>query len=326
MRVLVIGGTLFLGRGLVRALLDQGHAVTLLHRGKHNPFGDAVAEVRCDRNDPVAVAQALREGDYEAVFDNVYDWKRGTTAEQVEAAARACGPNLRRYVFTSSVAAYAGGLDHDEDDPLAPDDCPDKYSRDKAQTERMLLGLHRECGFPAVTLRPPFIYGPENPFEREQFFWDRILRDRPVLVPDDGERLMQFVYRDDFVRAALLALETEAAAGRAYNIAHAAPITQAELVAALARAAGRDVRLVFVKRAKLLELGGNVFQPPFYFAQYYDMPPITQKIERARRELGFEPSVFEDSLRRSFAWYQSLTRPEPDFSFDDKVLASVGAL
>ncbi len=325
MHILVIGGTLFLGRGLVRALLARGDEVTVLHRGRSTPFGDEVRQVQCDRNDTAAIAAILRADDFEAVFDNVYDWERGTTAEQVEAAARACGDRLRRYIFTSSVASYFQGLDHDEDDPLAPDDCPDHYSRNKAQTERMLLALHRDAGFPAVTLRPPYIYGPENPFEREQWFWDRLLRGRQVLVPGDGERLMQFVYRDDYVRACLLSLDKDAAVGRAYNIGHAEPVTQAELVRLLARVAGVEARLVFAPRDKLLELGGGLFAPPFYFGQYYDMDPITQKIDRARAELGFEPIAFEEGLRRTFEQYKTLDRPEPDFSFDDKALAAVGA-
>lgn len=325
MRILVIGGTLFLGRGLVRALLEGKHEVTILHRGRSNPFAGQTQEVYCDRNDTDAMAKILREGNYDAVFDNVYDWQRGTTAAQVEAGARACGDRLQRYIFTSSVASYFEGLDHDEDDPLADDDCADAYSRNKAQTERMLLGLHGESGFPAVTLRPPYIYGPENPFEREQFFWDRLLRGRPILVPGDGSRLMQFVYRDDYVQAAMLALEKDAAVGRAYNIGHPGPLTQRELVAQFALAAGVEAEAVYVSREKLVELGGQVFEPPFYFGQYYDMPPITQKIDRARNELGFEPISFAEGLRRTFAWYQTLDRPEPDCSFDDKVLAAIGA-
>ena len=325
MRILVIGGTLFLGRGIVRALLERGHEVTILHRGRSNPFAGRTAEVHCDRNDTDAIATILRDGNYDAVFDNVYDWQRGTTAPQVEAAARACGDRLQRYIYTSSVAAYGDGLDRDEDDSLAPDDSTDQYSLNKAQTERMLLGMHAESGFPAVTLRPPYIYGPENPFEREQFFWDRLLRNRPILVPGDGSRLMQFVFRDDYVHAAMLALETDAAVGRAYNVAHAEPVTQRELIKALAAAAGVEARIVCVERETLVELGGQVFEPPFYFAQYYDMPPITQKIDRARRELGFEPVAFAAGLRQTFEWYQSLERPEPDLAFDDKALASTGA-
>ena len=321
--VLVIGGTLFIGRALVRRLLARGGRVTILHRAQGTPFGSAVEEIRCDRNDTRAVARAVASKPFDVVFDNVYDWQRGTTAEQVGAAAQACASGLRRYVFTSSVASYGDGLDHDEDDALAPADHPEPYVRNKAETERMLLRLHRETGFPAVTLRPPYVYGPENPFYREAFFWDRLLADRPILLPGDGSRLMQFVLADDLARAALLAADTDAASGRAYNIAHARPVTQMELVEALARAAGKTARFLPVPRERLIELGGQVFEPPFYFGQYFDMPPITQRAARARDELGFEPTPFDEALAGTFRWYrEQADRPEPDFWFDEKVLAS----
>ena len=322
--VVVIGGTLFIGRALVRRLLARGDQVTILHRGAGTPFGSQVEEIRCDRNDTAAIGRAVSSRPFDLVFDNVYDWQRGTTAQQVEAAAKACPDTVKRYVFTSSVAAYGEGLDHDEDDALAPPDHPEAYVRNKAETERMLFRLHRETGFPAVTLRPPYIYGPENPFYREAFFWDRLLADRPVLLPGDGGRLMQFVLADDLARAALLAAETEAAVGRAYNIAHEKAITQRQLVEALAQAAGKTVRVVPVARERLIELGGQVFEPPFYFGQYLDMPAITQLTGRAARELAFQPTSFGEALAATFRWYQEQARrPAPAFTFDDKVLASL---
>jgi nucleoside-diphosphate-sugar epimerase len=322
MRCLVIGGTLFIGRALVRRLLARGDGVTILHRGKKNPFAGQTEEIHCDRNDAEAVRKALRVKQFDVVFDNVYDWQRGTTAEQVEAAALASAEGLQRYVFTSSVAAYGDGLNHSEDDPLAPPDHPFPYMRDKAETERMLFRLHRDRGFPAVTLRPPFIYGPENPFYREAFFWDRLLADRPIIVPDDGERLMQFVFVEDVARAAILAVEKEAAVGRAYNVANPRPITQKEFVEALAQAAGKPAKMVFVPQEKLEAAGGNVFEPPLFFGQYLHLPPITQNTARAKRDLGFEATPLEKGLVETFAWYRTQDRGKPDFSFDDKVLAA----
>ena len=140
---------------------------------------------------------------------------------------------------------------------------------------------------------------PENPFYREAFFWDRLLAGRPILLPDDGERLMQFVLADDLARAAILAADMDVSAGRAYNIAHQSAITQRAFVEALADAAGRRADLVPVPRERLIELGGNIFEPPFYFAQYFDMPPITQNTARAGQELGFEPTSWRKGLRRT---------------------------
>ena len=61
---------------------------------------------------------------------------------------------------------------------------------------------------------PPFVYGPENPFYREAFFWDRLRADRPIIIPGDGNRLMQFVYVNDLVEACFNALEKHTAPGQ----------------------------------------------------------------------------------------------------------------
>lgn len=322
-KVLVIGGTLFIGKALVRRLLDAGDDVTILHRGRHNPFEGETQELHGDRNDGPAVADLIRGKGFEVVYDNVYDWQRGTTAEPVEQAARACDDQLTKYVFMSSVAAYGSGENVAEDAPLAPPDFEDVYCRNKADTERMLFRLHAESGFPSTTLRPPYIYGPENPFYREQFFFDRILAGRPIIVPGDGTREMQFVLVDDLATAAIEAGRRDAAAGKAYNVAQERAITQNEFVAAAGEACGRKVETVHVEREKLTELGGQIFEPPFYFAQYFDMPPITQKIDRARQDLDFNPTPFVEGLRRSLEWYLTTDRQAPDFSFDEKALAAV---
>ncbi len=324
-RVLVIGGTLFIGQALVARLLERGDDVTILHRSRHNPFAGRAREIHCDRNDTAAVAKAVKGG-YDLVFDNVYDWQRGTTGDQVLAAAAACGDNLRRYVFVSSCAAYGGGLDREEDAPLATPDCADIYCRNKADSERALLGLFAERGVPTATLRPPFVYGPRNPFYREAFFWDRLTAGRPILVPGDGSRLMHFVFVRDLVDAALLAAETPVAAGRAYNVAHVRPVRQDEFVRMLGEAAGIEPDLRYIPRETAQALGGQVFQPPYYFGQYFDMPPITLDVTRAREELGFEPVSLADGLRQTWQWYSGADgtlRDPPDFSFDDIALAAL---
>ena len=323
-RVLVIGGTLFIGRALVRRLLARGDEVTILHRGRANPFAGRVGEIHCDRNDVDGMRRALAGRRFDLVFDNVYDWQRGTTAEQISAAAMACSEGVKRFVFVSSVAAYGEGLDHDEDDPLAPPGHPELYVRNKAESERALFRLHREKGVPAATLRPPYIYGPENPFYREAFFWDRLAAERPIIIPGDGSRLMQFVHVDDVARAAILAADKDAAVGRAYNVANERAVTQLELVRAIARAAGKDhPKLVHVPRERIEASGGGIFEPPFYFAQYFDMPPITQKIDRARQELSFEPKPFSDGLAETFQWHQRRQGPAAaDFSWEEKLLAA----
>jgi NAD(P)-dependent dehydrogenase (short-subunit alcohol dehydrogenase family) len=119
-RALVIGGTLFIGRALVDRLLERGDDVVIMHRGRGTPWGPRVGEIQCDRNDTAAVHAALGGKRFDVVYDNVYDWNRGTTAEQVSAAAAATAKGLRRNVFTSSVAVYPPGGEYPEDVELVP--------------------------------------------------------------------------------------------------------------------------------------------------------------------------------------------------------------
>ena len=320
-QALVIGGTLFIGRTLVDLLLERGDEVVIMHRGGGTPFGDRVGEIRCDRNDVTAVRSALEGTRFEVVYDNVYDWQRGTSAEQVSAAAvAAASDRLRRYVFTSSVAVYPPGGEYDEDAPLVAAAYPNPYAAQKAESERVLFALHRRRGIAVATLRPAFVYGPHNAIEREAFFWDRMVAGRPIIVPEDGLTTMQWVHVRDVARAALLAADTDRASVRAYNLAGYPPVTQLEYVRLLGKVAGKDPRIVPIPRDELLRRGGQLMAPPYYFGAYLDVPPITVRNEHARTELGLELTPMEEGLRETWRWYQSQERPRPDFSWEDVVL------
>jgi nucleoside-diphosphate-sugar epimerase len=327
MNCLVIGGTQFIGRILVAELLKAGHGVSVLHRKPKHSLGRRVGNIVADRNDPKAMKAALAGKNFDVVFDHVYDWERGTTAAHVEGTARSAGGNLKRYIFVSSVAAYGDGLNHHEGDALAADDAAELYVRNKAMSERALFRLHQRIGLPVVTLRPPFIYGPHNPFYREAYFWDRLRAGRPIILPGDGRRLMQFVYVKDLVGASLKAMEEPSAVGHAFNIANARPVSQMELVEALAKVCRKTAKLVRVPREFLARAGGHPMGPKMYFGMYLDVPPITQITAKAQRMLKFKPTAFESGLKDTYQWYvRNAEFPKQDYSFEDAVLAKAPAM
>ncbi len=322
-RVLVIGGTLFIGRLLVKELLKAGHEVTILHRQPKHDFGKRVGNLVADRNDASTVRAALAGRTFDVVYDIAYDWERGTTGAQVEATARVFGNRLQRYIFMSSVAAYGDGLNHHEGDALAPDDHADAYVRNKAMSERNLFRMHQRNGFPVVTLRPPYIYGPGNPFYREAYFWDRIREGRAVILPGDGRRLMQFVHVRDLVGAGMKAMELPDAAGHAFNIANPRPLTQFELVEVMAQAAGKECKFVRIPRERIVRAGGTPMGPKLYFGMYFDMPAITMVANKAQRMLKFKPIDFLDGLKETYRWYLRHNGfPKPDYEFEDGLIAT----
>ena len=322
MRILVIGGTLFVGARLVSELLKEGHQVTVLHRKKTHAFGKRVENLQADRNDSAQLKKVLEGRRFEVVFDNVYDWDRGTTAQQVEGTVKACGDRLIRYIFLSSVAAYGDGLNHYEDDALAPDDHADPYVRNKAMTERLLFRMHQRTGLPVVSFRPPFIYGPENPYYREQFFWDRMRAGRTLVLPGDGNRLMQFVYVKDLVVAMIRSMSEPGAVGQAFNIGNERPVTQLELLNALARAAKKKPQIARVPRERIIEAGGNPMGDPSYFGIYFDVPPITEAIGKVKRILKVQITSFDDGLAETYKWYlRHHDPPRLKTEFEDKLIS-----
>lgn len=193
-------------------------------------------------------------------------------------------------------------------------------------TERMLFRLHQRHGTPVTTIRPPYVYGPCNPYYREAFFWDRMRDNRAIVIPGDGRRLMQFIYVRDLVWALLKVIDEPATVGHAFNIANQRPVTQAEAVVAFGEAAGKRPNLIRVPRERILHLGGHPMGPQLYFGVYFDIAPITQVITKAQRVLGFRPTPFADGLRETYRWYlRHHHRNHLDYSFEDRLMATAMA-
>jgi 2'-hydroxyisoflavone reductase len=167
MRVLILGGTVFLGRHTVAAALARGHDVTLFNRGRHNPqLFESVEKLRGDRDGDLA---ALRGRRFEAVIDT-----SGYRPEQMRTVVEALDGNAGHYVFISTMSAYrqfAPGRSYDEDAPLA--EGHDGYGPLKARCEEVL-----EAALPGrvARVRPGLIVGPHDPTDRFTYWPRRIAR------------------------------------------------------------------------------------------------------------------------------------------------------
>jgi nucleoside-diphosphate-sugar epimerase len=112
------------------------------------------------------------------------------------------------------------------------------------------------------------------------------------------------------------------AEGEAFNIGDPKPVTQVELVEKLAKVANVEPTLARVPRDAIAQAGGSVFTEPFYFGEYYDLPPITENIGKVTRLLKMKLTPFEVGLKETYKWYLRNHKPRTaGFEFDDKVLA-----
>jgi nucleoside-diphosphate-sugar epimerase len=324
MKVLVIGGTRFIGRTLVTTLVRTGHKVTLFHRGRSpSPFGKNVTELFGDRHDPESVRRALAGTSFDGVVDVAYDAQHQTGSREVALIAGALGDRRPRYVYVSSVSVYRDAkMGTREESPRGGP--PGTYAGAKFEAEERLLEEHRAGRIDLTMVRPCLVYGPWNPLQREAWLWDRILAGRPVILPDDGSTMFHWVSVGDVAWALSHGLTDPAASGEAFNVGEAEPISHEAFVDRLAEVAGREVQKVRVPRARLKELGGQASGTRLYFGQSLDFgESFGEDVSKARNMLGFRPTEARVGWREAFEWYLREGRTkEPDFSFESTVLGS----
>jgi 2'-hydroxyisoflavone reductase len=202
MKLLILGGTRFLGRHLVEAALARGDDVTIFTRGRTPvPWTERVTALIGDRDPRIAPGlDALREGRFDGVVDC-----SGYVPRVVEAGARLLEARVARYVFVSSMSVYARtdrpGMD--ERTPLATLDDPateqvmEHYGALKAACEAV---VERIFGARATHVRPGLIVGPFDASDRfgywvARFVHPHLLAERPqrVVVPEPPERPLQFI-------------------------------------------------------------------------------------------------------------------------------------
>ncbi|MCK9685123.1 NAD-dependent epimerase/dehydratase family protein [Scleromatobacter humisilvae] len=184
MNLLVLGGTIFLGRHVVAAALARGHRVTLLNRGRHGTaLFPEVERLVGDRDGDMRALQGR-------VFDATIDCS-GYTPEQVVRSTTALGDGAGHTVFVSSISAYAGFAPdrlYDETAPLAAGH--EGYGALKARAEEALLAARPGQ---AAIVRPGLIVGPHDPTGRFDYWPRRVVRGGEVLAPGRPERPVQFI-------------------------------------------------------------------------------------------------------------------------------------
>ncbi|MDG3494140.1 MULTISPECIES: NAD-dependent epimerase/dehydratase family protein [Pseudanabaena] len=233
MKILVMGGTRFIGVSLVKLLVSQGHEVTLFNRGKKPSPIAGLRTIIGDRTDPQQLQDKLRGESFEVIFDN-----NGRELSDTQPLVEIFRDRLQHFVYMSSAGVY---LDSDIL-PYRETDATDPKSRHKGKldTESYLQQLHSENGFPYTSIRPTYIYGPQNYNDVEAWFFDRIVRDRPIPIPGNGQFITQLGHVEDLARAMAAVLGNQQAIGEIYNISDNRYVTFVGLAKQCAIAAGKD--------------------------------------------------------------------------------------
>ncbi|PTA67518.1 NAD-dependent epimerase/dehydratase family protein [Deinococcus arcticus] len=219
MDILVLGGTKFVGRHIVLALLAAGHRVSVLTRGQsRDELPAEVERLQGDRNAGAAGLSALAGRSWAACVD-----VSGYTPGQVRASAEALQTQVGRYVFISTASVYAEPDRHPvrEDDPLLPPAAEavteitgETYGPLKVTCEQLVQAAYGER---ATLLRPQIVAGPYDHTARYPYWPDRASRGGETLLPGDGTDHVQVIDARDLARFTVRVIEQ--GIGGVFNLA-----------------------------------------------------------------------------------------------------------
>jgi 2'-hydroxyisoflavone reductase len=312
MNILVIGGTLFVGRHIVDAALARGHTITLFNRGQRNAELFAqVEKLRGDRNGDLSALNGRR---FDAVIDTC-----GYTPAQMKAMANALGAHVQHYVFVSSISAYhaqPAAVGYDESATLL--EGTSGYGEEKARAEEAIGAAYPNR---VTIVRPGLIVGPHDPTGRFVYWPMRMLRGGDVLAPGRAERPIQWIDVRDIAEWILHLVETRVVG--AFNaITPARAYTMRDLLDACTRVAKTPSKFHWVQDDSLISRDVAPWSElPLWIPDNHEAGGLMlAKSERAVAS-GLRFRTINDTVAATLAWAQALDAKDDKLGID-KTLSS----
>jgi nucleoside-diphosphate-sugar epimerase len=339
MHILVIGGTNFMGPLVVRSLNEQGHEVTIFHRGQtQTDLQSGVKEILGDRRSLNEKAIELQRFAPEVVLDMVPFIKQDamdvmrifsgiahrlvaiSSQDVYRAFGRVNGkesgpieskPITEESALRQNLYPHRGEKLRNQDDPKR---WQDDY--DKILVERVVMD---DPDLPGTILRLPMVYGPGDYQHRLFSYLKRMDDKRPVILLDAAEAQWRWThgYVENVADAIALAVTDDRSARQIYNIGEPFTFTMAEWVEKIGKIAGWQGRVVTVPRGRLPE--------PLRWDIKAEQDIVVDS-SRIRRELGYQERVdVEEALRRTIAWEranppQEVDPKDFDYAMEDEFL------
>ena len=229
-KILIIGGSRFIGPPLIDECVDRGDEVAVFNRGRiRSEYGEGVRFIQGDRNEGFGVQE---------YFDVVVD----TCAYRGVETRRAIDElRFNFFIHVGTAASYKKSeiFPIREDFPLGDELVCGSYGKGKLECEKVLTSSKIKFS----VIRPVYILGPNNYCDRERFIYSKIKNGAPIILPGDGEALVQFTFAEDVARSIALIAEKKIAG--AFNCAGDETITLKGLVEEMGQIMGLKPKLQY---------------------------------------------------------------------------------
>ena len=317
LRLLVLGGTQFIGRSVVEGALSRGWSVATFNRGRSGPDLPGVTAVRGDRWARTDLERFAESGPWDAVIDT-----SGYVPRNVLEVAEVLEPAVHRYLFVSTVSVYEGWPTQPltEESPILPcppdadetfgtntEDGPTQYGFQKSGCEAAVLQVFGEAR--STVLRPGVVLGPHEYVGRLPWWLQRVARGGRMLAPGDPERRIQPIDVRDVAGFALDAIATGIEGN--FNLTGTRETTFADFLEACVKVTNSTTELVWTPDDVLLQHGVR---------QWSEMPlwriaPGTWNVSADRaRAAGLSTRPIAETARDTWEWMAGVTLAENDRS------------
>lgn len=315
-KVLILGGTNFIGRNLVERLLQEGEIdITLFNRGQTNDeLFPKIRRLSGDRNTP-EINQVFKERwdyiiDLSCFFPN-----------SLEKILQNIDKSLKRYIFISTCSVYDNennkSILRNEDAPTLDcnhseriDTSVNTYGKRKAECERIL----KQSGFTHTIFRPSLVYGQYDNIDRLYYWLHQIKKEKPLLIPNQGTSIFSVTYVKDLIQAILKSIN-RSSGSNTFNLTTHPKLSIIELVNTAKQLLSKPTKTHFVTTKFLIE--NNV-------KQWVDLPLwldcdyFTYDNSKVLKELNLEVTEFTLSVAATIDYYDSLAWQTPTYGMTDK--------
>ncbi len=314
-KILVLGGTQFIGRNLVeRFFFQKEYAITLFNRQKTGiDLFENIAKIKGDRETEDIIKIKNQHWDYVIDLSCYYP-------DSLEKVLQNINPDVSKYIFISTCSVY----DNEQHQlPMRDENAPTlscsakqysdrtvaSYGNRKAACERILM----DSGINHVIFRPALVYGPYDHTDRLYYWLYQVKKGGILLLPDKGQRIFSLTYVEDLVEVIIQALKKNLH-NNIYNI-----ISYPR----------SSIRMIVEEAASILKIDfQEVNASPSFLnfhevTQWTDMPLwldcdyFTYENDRVKKDFNFSARPFKESLNKTIHFYNKSNWPNPKFGMSE---------
>jgi len=311
-KILILGGTNFIGRNLIERLITiDKYDLTLLNRGKTNANSfPNIKQIKGDRN-KTSIGELVK-GDWDYIIDLSCYFPK--SLERVVAATNS---RLKKYIFISTISVFKLGVEIpvNENTPLKvcqPEDWKDETNRTYGERKVACEEILKASPLNYAILRPAVVYGKYDHTDRFYYWLHQVKKYKKVLLPNDGKQQFSLTYIDDLITVVEGAIN-DTKDKEAYNIISHKAVTIKQIVALASQQLNKNPNLINLSHEYLQDKK---------MIQWRDLPLwITGDyliIENQKMLASFDLEIvsFEKSIAKTIAYCETLNWPKPTYGIN----------